>query len=231
MFARSFSNASRAIARRSLSTRSGPAPSSLWSSRNAVIAGTTLTITALAITSERRKVCNESAQKTPSPRDSIIEQDSLKENVHKKSVREDEFSGESVKSETLTSSGSVEKAADDAVQVLEEKEAEAAEPSQGAYNPETGEINWDCPCLGGMATGPCGEQFKAAFSCFVYSEAEPKGVDCVELFKVMQDCFRDHPEVYGEEIDDDDEVPTQEEKMEEKVEAAKEETAAPAAAP
>lgn len=60
-------------------------------------------------------------------------------------VRKDEFSGESAKSEALTSSGSVEKAADDAVQVLEEKEAEAAEPSQGAYNPETGEINWDCP--------------------------------------------------------------------------------------
>ncbi len=49
-----------------------------------------------------------------------------------------------------------------------------------------------------MATGPCGEEFKAAFSCFVYSEAEPKGIDCVEKFKAMQDCFREHPDVYGE---------------------------------
>lgn len=49
-----------------------------------------------------------------------------------------------------------------------------------------------------MATGPCGEEFKAAFSCFVYSEAEPKGIDCVEKFKGMQDCFREHPDVYGE---------------------------------
>jgi len=49
-----------------------------------------------------------------------------------------------------------------------------------------------------MADGPCGEQFKAAFSCFVYSEAEPKGMDCVEKFKGMQDCFREHPEIYGE---------------------------------
>ncbi|KAL0078558.1 hypothetical protein J3Q64DRAFT_1765207 [Phycomyces blakesleeanus] len=73
-----------------------------------------------------------------------------------------------------------------------------------AYDPETGEINWDCPCLGGMANGPCGDDFKAAFSCFVYSEAEPKGVDCVEKFKNMQDCFRRHPDVYGDEIDDDD---------------------------
>jgi intermembrane space import and assembly protein 40 len=54
---------------------------------------------------------------------------------------------------------------------------------QGAFNPETGEINWDCPCLGGMADGPCGEEFKSAFSCFVYSTEEPKGMDCIEKFQ------------------------------------------------
>lgn len=53
-------------------------------------------------------------------------------------------------------------------------------------------------CLGGMAHGPCGPQFREAFSCFVHSEEEPKGVDCVEKFKNMQDCFRQHPELYGE---------------------------------
>lgn len=63
----------------------------------------------------------------------------------------------------------------------EELEAEAGQ--EGAFNPETGEINWDCPCLGGMANGPCGEEFKAAFSCFVYSTDEPKGVDCIDKFK------------------------------------------------
>jgi hypothetical protein len=70
--------------------------------------------------------------------------------------------------------------------------------NEGAFNPETGEINWDCSCLGGMAHGPCGPEFREAFSCFVFSEQEPKGVDCVEKFKNMQDCFRRHPEVYGE---------------------------------
>ncbi|KAJ2719874.1 Oxidoreductase [Coemansia sp. Benny D115] len=73
-----------------------------------------------------------------------------------------------------------------------------------AFNPETGEINWDCPCLGGMAQGTCGEQFKAAFSCFVYSEEEPKGMDCIEAFKAMQECFREHPEEYAAELNDDD---------------------------
>ncbi|KAK3312164.1 hypothetical protein B0H66DRAFT_394932 [Apodospora peruviana] len=75
---------------------------------------------------------------------------------------------------------------------------------QGAFDPETGEINWECPCLGGMADGPCGEEFKAAFSCFVYSEAEPKGMDCIEKFQHMQDCFRKYPEVYGSELADDE---------------------------
>ncbi|GJJ71664.1 mitochondrial intermembrane space import and assembly protein 40 [Entomortierella parvispora] len=73
-----------------------------------------------------------------------------------------------------------------------------------AFNPETGEINWDCPCLGGMAQPPCGDAFKEAFSCFVYSTAEPKGVDCVEKFKAMQDCFRANPEAYADQLDDDD---------------------------
>ncbi|KAJ2801260.1 Oxidoreductase [Coemansia helicoidea] len=84
-------------------------------------------------------------------------------------------------------------------------EAQEAESAQSqAFNPETGEINWDCPCLGGMAQGTCGEQFKAAFSCFVYSEEEPKGMDCIDAFRAMQDCFRAHPEEYADEIAEDD---------------------------
>ncbi|CUS20205.1 LAQU0S01e01376g1_1 [Lachancea quebecensis] len=77
---------------------------------------------------------------------------------------------------------------------------------QSAYDPDTGEINWDCPCLGGMAQGPCGEEFKAAFSCFVYSEEDPKGIDCIEKFKGMQDCFRKYPEHYAEQIKDEEDA-------------------------
>ena len=63
------------------------------------------------------------------------------------------------------------------------QELEEEADQQGAFNPETGEINWDCSCLGGMAHGPCGPEFREAFSCFVYSKEEPKGVDCIEKFK------------------------------------------------
>ena len=56
-----------------------------------------------------------------------------------------------------------------------------------------------------MTQPPCGETFKAAFSCFVYSKEEPKGADCVELFREMQSCFQQHPEIYGKELGEDNE--------------------------
>ena len=64
---------------------------------------------------------------------------------------------------------------------------------EGAFDPETGEINWDCPCLGGMAHGPCGEEFKAAFSCFVYSKEESKGIDCIDKFQYVTGPFFETP--------------------------------------
>ncbi|KAK2758362.1 Oxidoreductase [Arachnomyces sp. PD_36] len=86
----------------------------------------------------------------------------------------------------------------------EGQEPQEGDAPEGAFNPETGEINWDCPCLGGMAHGPCGEEFKTAFSCFVFSEEDPKGMDCIDKFKGMQDCFRLHPEIYGSELDEEE---------------------------
>uniref|UniRef100_A0A8C8ICT7 Mitochondrial intermembrane space import and assembly protein 40 n=1 Tax=Oncorhynchus tshawytscha TaxID=74940 RepID=A0A8C8ICT7_ONCTS len=57
---------------------------------------------------------------------------------------------------------------------------------QGLILP-SGEINWNCPCLGGMASGPCGTQFKEAFSCFHYSNEEVKGSECIDNFRAMQE--------------------------------------------
>ena len=69
---------------------------------------------------------------------------------------------------------------------------------------ESGEINWNCPCLGGMAVGPCGVEFRDAFSCFHYSETEPKGADCIEKFQSMQDCMKHYPDVYDNDKNDAD---------------------------
>uniref|UniRef100_A0A3P9LLE9 CHCH domain-containing protein n=1 Tax=Oryzias latipes TaxID=8090 RepID=A0A3P9LLE9_ORYLA len=62
-----------------------------------------------------------------------------------------------------------------------------------------GDINWNCPCLGGMASGPCGTEFKDAFSCFHYSKEGIKGSDCMEQFTAMQQCLQLYPELYPQE--------------------------------
>ena len=73
-----------------------------------------------------------------------------------------------------------------------------------------GDINWNCPCLGGMAVGPCGVEFRDAFSCFHHSQAEVKGSDCLEKFADMQKCMQKYPELF-EEKDKKEEAPSKEE--------------------
>ncbi|RWS17914.1 mitochondrial intermembrane space import and assembly protein 40-like protein [Dinothrombium tinctorium] len=68
-----------------------------------------------------------------------------------------------------------------------------------------GEINWNCPCLGGMASGPCGFQFREAFSCFHKSTSESKGSDCIEKFVAMHECMSKYPNLYPHQDDGDDE--------------------------
>ena len=39
-------------------------------------------------------------------------------------------------------------------------------------------------------------EFRDAFSCFHYSEADPKGSDCIDNFRTMQECMVNYPELY-----------------------------------
>ncbi|KAM6947439.1 mitochondrial intermembrane space import and assembly protein 40 [Lycodopsis pacificus] len=71
---------------------------------------------------------------------------------------------------------------------------------QGLILPN-GDVNWNCPCLGGMASGPCGSQFKEAFSCFHYSTEEVKGSECIDNFRNMQECMQKYPELYPQDED------------------------------
>ncbi|TRY62538.1 hypothetical protein TCAL_00867 [Tigriopus californicus] len=68
-----------------------------------------------------------------------------------------------------------------------------------------GSINWNCPCLGGMAVGPCGMEFREAFECFHYSESDPKGAECLDKFSQMQGCMKQFPDLY-ESADDPPEL-------------------------
>lgn len=99
------------------------------------------------------------------------------------------------------------------------------EPSPGLLLPN-GEINWNCPCLGGMATGPCGLEFREAFSCFHYSTADPKGSDCRKVFETMQDCMLQYPALYeskGASTDDLDDETEVAEEADKKLSASNEE--------
>lgn len=116
----------------------------------------------------------------------------------------------------------LDKALIDAKKNEPKQEGDGEGEQKGAYDPETGEINWDCPCLGGMAHGPCGEEFKVAFSCFVYSETEPKGIDCIQKFEGMRNCFKEHPEVYADELFEDDEPTTEQPKEQTQTKETKE---------
>ncbi|XP_017008665.2 mitochondrial intermembrane space import and assembly protein 40 [Drosophila takahashii] len=82
-------------------------------------------------------------------------------------------------------------------------ELPAPEQPEGVITKD-GKINWSCPCLGGMATGPCGVDFREAFSCFQNSTADPKGSDCYDAFTKMRDCFQKYPTVYNKSGGDDD---------------------------
>merc|ERR1712028_17533 len=72
---------------------------------------------------------------------------------------------------------------------------------------------FECPCVQTLVQGPCGTEFKTAYLCFINSNEEQKGMDCVDLFIAMQDCFKEHPETFekyaalsgGDDDDDDDE--------------------------
>ncbi|CAA6666609.1 unnamed protein product [Spirodela intermedia] len=72
----------------------------------------------------------------------------------------------------------------------------------------------ECPCLAGLRSGPCGNQFSEAFACFLKSTAEEKGSDCVSPFIALQDCIKVHPDAFskdllgGEETRKEDEVVT-----------------------
>ncbi|KAA8916571.1 hypothetical protein TRICI_001197 [Trichomonascus ciferrii] len=184
MFSRQFRQASSIIARRQFSSRSG---SYSYKSRAYMRPAVTLAVPVvgyLGYLATRDPIKNDDKKSSNEP---------VFEEISEKDVQTPE--AHLIKSEEVDEA---RKAASEEGST-EKKEGEEEAP-QGAFNPETGEINWDCPCLGGMAYGPCGEEFKAAFSCFVYSTEEPKGIECVEKFQNMQNCFRQYPEVYAEEL-------------------------------
>lgn len=50
-----------------------------------------------------------------------------------------------------------------------------------------------------LVQGPCSDSFKDSFSCFMRSQHETKGLDCISQFEGFQACLHRNPE-YAEEM-------------------------------
>lgn len=77
-----------------------------------------------------------------------------------------------------------------------------SEQRRGVVLPN-GDINWTCPCLGGLPYGPCGFQFREFFSCLhaTQDSDDVKAQECFPKFASMKECFKDFPNLYPDEDD------------------------------
>lgn len=71
-----------------------------------------------------------------------------------------------------------------------------------------GDINWNCPCLGGLAYGPCGFEFREFFSCLhKVQDSEDadsmKAQECFPKFANMKECFSQFPKLYPPDEDEE----------------------------
>jgi len=125
---------------------------------------------------------------------------------------------------------------------LPERDIDDNEP-KGVIQPN-GDINWECPCLGGLATGPCAVEFREAFSCQQVSKEEPKGIECGDSFRSLFQCMSKYSELYdtGNNDDDEDDIAdvddadvntndSQEESLEMKLDEVKDKSVASETAP
>lgn len=214
------SNGGSALAKRGVATSSGP--SKLTTSKTASLASSVVALAAGGVVighllgGDSKKLHLEASAKRKSYSDRMIAKEKGGENSQSgerkkedQSKAKNDEAPSNISGEQKEQKEEVEEAAPMDMEDLSEDASQ-----QSAFDPETNTINWDCPCLGGMAQGPCGEEFKSAFSCFVFSEEEVKGVDCIDKFKAMQDCFRKYPDHYKEELEDEDEFERSEQERE-----------------
>lgn len=86
-----------------------------------------------------------------------------------------------------------------------------------------GQINWSCPCLGGLPYGPCGFEFREFYTCLHNTQEDgPEGEtsiadaseekkkkrieDCFPAFTAMKACFSQFPRLYPDDDDDDEKL-------------------------
>ena len=106
-------------------------------------------------------------------------------------------------SEALDAAVLEEKNADAQVVAVRDAPGDPAKDTPTLTKEEMVEEALACPCIAAMRDGPCGDSFTSAYRCFLESETEPKGMNCIDSFSAMQSCMVAHPEDYPLDEDGD----------------------------
>ncbi|XP_048771108.1 mitochondrial intermembrane space import and assembly protein 40-like [Ostrea edulis] len=71
-----------------------------------------------------------------------------------------------------------------------------------------GELNFGCPCVGGLHAGPCGYEMREFLSCNFYNSKDnndPRGQNCDDKLETMMTCIQKHADYYKEKMSGDPE--------------------------
>ena len=67
---------------------------------------------------------------------------------------------------------------------------------------DDGRPNFECPCLGSLPHGPCGEFFRQSFSCWLKYKDSPDDLgfknECQPKFIAWTRCNDQYPDMYGD---------------------------------
>ncbi|XP_061166320.1 mitochondrial intermembrane space import and assembly protein 40-like [Saccostrea echinata] len=91
--------------------------------------------------------------------------------------------------------------------MIAQEEEELYDGPTGFVQPN-GDLNFGCPCVGGLHAGPCGYEMREFLSCNYYNskdKEDPRGQGCDEKLDTMMSCIQKHADYYREKMSGDDE--------------------------
>lgn len=80
--------------------------------------------------------------------------------------------------------------------------------SPAGFVQPNGELNFGCPCVGGLHAGPCGYEMREFISCNFYNskdQEDPRGQNCEDKMFTMMQCIDKHEEYYKHKMSSDPE--------------------------
>lgn len=89
---------------------------------------------------------------------------------------------------------------------IAQEEEEIYDGPTGFVQPN-GDLNFGCPCVGGLHAGPCGYEMREFLSSNYYhskDKEDPRGQGCDDKLDTMMSCIQKHADYYREKMSGDD---------------------------